>query len=89
MVTTLSNETLTESRLHASMRIVKAIRSRLASKPAGGLRRSGSTLAEKEPLQIRIPTDIKRRFKAAAALRGLEPNELFVEVWEQYEREHP
>ena len=89
MVATPSKDPLTESNLHASMRIVKAARSRLASKPAGGPRRSRSALAEKEPLQIRIPTDIKRRFKAAAALRGLEPNELFVEVWEQYEREHP
>jgi hypothetical protein len=40
----------------------------------------------KEPLQVRIPTALKRRFKAYAALRGLEPNELFVEVWEHYER---
>jgi len=39
----------------------------------------------KEPLQIRIPTAIKRRFKAHAALRGLEPNKLFVEVWDHYE----
>jgi hypothetical protein len=39
----------------------------------------------KEPLQIRIPTLIKRRFKAHAAMRGLEPNALFVEVWELYE----
>lgn len=40
----------------------------------------------KEPLQIRIPAHLKRKFKAHAALLGLEPNELFVEVWEQYER---
>lgn len=44
--------------------------------------------SEKEPLQVRIPTVVKRRFKAHAALRGIEPNELFVEVWEQYERTH-
>ena len=43
----------------------------------------------KEPLQVRIPRDVKRRFKAHAALRGIEPNELFVEIWEQYERVHP
>jgi hypothetical protein len=42
--------------------------------------------AVKEPLQVRIPGAIKRRFKAHAALRGMEPNELFVEVWEHYER---
>jgi cell wall assembly regulator SMI1 len=42
----------------------------------------------KEPLQVRIPRDIKRSFKAHAALRGIEPNELFVEVWEHYERTH-
>ena len=40
----------------------------------------------KEPLQVRIPAHIKRRFKAHAALRGLEPNELFVEVWNHYQR---
>ncbi|HTK35591.1 MAG TPA: hypothetical protein VL358_09955 [Caulobacteraceae bacterium] len=42
-------------------------------------------LDAKEPLQIRIPVRVKRAFKAHAALRGLEPNELFVEVWGQYE----
>lgn len=41
--------------------------------------------ADKEPLQVRIPVAIKRRFKSYAALRGLEPHELFVEVWERYE----
>lgn len=40
----------------------------------------------KEPLQVRIPVGVKRRFKACAALRGLEPNELFVELWEHYEQ---
>jgi hypothetical protein len=40
----------------------------------------------KEPLQVRIPLSIKRQFKAHAAIRGLEPNELFVEVWKYYER---
>ena len=42
--------------------------------------------ADKQPLQIRIPGDIKRRFKAHAAIRGMDPNQLFVEVWEHYER---
>lgn len=42
----------------------------------------------KEPLQVRIPATVKRRFKAHAALRGIEPNQLFVEMWEQYERSH-
>jgi len=46
-------------------------------------RRSGH--GDKEPLQIRIPAAVKRRFKSHAALRGLEPNELFVEVWDYYE----
>lgn len=40
----------------------------------------------KEPLQVRIPTEVKRRFKSYAAMRGLEPHELFVEVWEHYEK---
>lgn len=40
----------------------------------------------KEPLQVRIPGAVKRRFKAHAALCGIEPNELFVAVWEHYER---
>jgi hypothetical protein len=34
---------------------------------------------------VRIPVAVKRRFKSHAALRGLEPHELFVEVWERYE----
>jgi hypothetical protein len=42
--------------------------------------------SSKEPLQVRIPQDVKRRFKAHAALRGLASHELFVEVWEHYER---
>ena len=41
--------------------------------------------AGKEPLQVRIPAPLKRKFKAHAALRGIEPNELFVEVWQHYE----
>lgn len=45
--------------------------------------RSGS---EKEPLQVRIPRNIKRRFKAKAAMLGVEPNELFVRMWDMYER---
>lgn len=47
---------------------------------------SKAAKAVKEPLQVRIPGAVKRRFKAHAALRGIEPNELFVEVWEHYER---
>lgn len=43
--------------------------------------------SEKEPLQVRIPRDIKRRFKAKAALMGMEPNELFVRMWDVFERE--
>ena len=53
---------------------------RFAQPPRGANRAEG-----KEPLQVRIPTSIKRRFKAHAALRGLEPNALFVEIWEHYE----
>jgi hypothetical protein len=46
-----------------------------------------STCSEaKEPLQVRIPVTIKRAFKSAAALQGMEPNELFIEVWAHYER---
>jgi soluble lytic murein transglycosylase-like protein len=47
-----------------------------------------SAETSKEPLQVRIPGALKRRFKAHAALRGIEPNELFVEMWEHYERTH-
>lgn len=28
---------------------------------------------------------VKRRFNSHAALRGMEPNELFVVMWEHYE----
>jgi len=45
-------------------------------------------MEHKEPLQVRIPTRIKRRFKARAAMRGIEPNALFVELWEFYEAHH-
>lgn len=41
---------------------------------------------EKEPLQVRIPIRVKRAFKSLAALRGIEPNALFVEIWEHYQR---
>jgi hypothetical protein len=51
--------------------------------------RPTATAQGKEPLQVRLPVKVKRRFKAHAALRGLEPNELFVEVWEHYERTSP
>ncbi len=40
----------------------------------------------KEPLQLRLPASIKRQFKAQAALRGCEPNQLFVEVWKHYQK---
>ncbi len=40
---------------------------------------------EKQPLQVRIPISVKRKFKTHAAMHGLEPNELFVEVWHHYE----
>lgn len=46
---------------------------------------SAAGSATKEPLQVRIPTAVKRRFKAHAAIRGIEPNALFVEIWERYE----
>lgn len=42
--------------------------------------------SSKEPFQVRIPQEVKRRFKAHAAMRGLPAHELFVEVWEHYER---
>ena len=36
-----------------------------------------------------FPSDIKRKFKARAALMGMHPNELFVKVWQKYENAHP
>ena len=45
-------------------------------------------LEEKEPLQVRIPISVKRRFKSCAALNGVEPNELFCEMWAYYEAAH-
>lgn len=44
-----------------------------------------SNQQEKEPLQVRIPISIKRKFKTYAAMQGLEPNELFVQIWQHYE----
>lgn len=49
-------------------------------------RARGERAPEKEPLQVRIPANLKRQFKSHAALRGMEPNELFVEIWSHYER---
>jgi hypothetical protein len=40
---------------------------------------------EKEPLQVRIPKVVKRRFMSHAGLCGLKANELFVKIWEYYE----
>jgi len=59
-----------------------------AAKPVVAGPAKVSAALEKEPLQVRIPSDVKRRFKAAAAMRGLEPHELFVEVWREYEACH-
>jgi hypothetical protein len=58
----------------------------MEGKPLGPVNASLAGASEaKEPLQIRIPRAVKRRFKAHAAMRGMEPNELFVEVWGLYE----
>lgn len=58
----------------------------VSSADVGGAQaRRSARPVSKEPLQIRIPTALKRRFKAHAAMRGIEPNQLFVEVWEHYE----
>jgi hypothetical protein len=90
-----------KSRLHKTNRSIERRLARpltatmLACKSAGmesgkhasstpGRRRPGTAVG-KEPLQVRIPIGIKRRFKSYAALRGLDPNELFVLVWERYE----
>lgn len=62
---------------HASMQSIGSKRQDQSAHP--------EISGRKEPLQIRIPTAIKRRFKSHAALLGVEPNELFVTVWEQYE----
>ncbi len=43
-------------------------------------------MSGKEPLQVRIPAAVKRAFKTYAAMRDIEPNRLFVEVWEHYEK---
>ena len=40
-----------------------------------------------EPLQVRIPRSVKRQFKAHAAMNGFLPtHQLFVKVWEHYQR---
>lgn len=51
-------------------------------------RPSALKLEAKEPLQVRIPISVKRRFKSCAALNGVEPNELFCEIWAYYEAAH-
>jgi hypothetical protein len=54
-----------------------------SAKPVPSRKPSG--FEEKEPLQVRIPVAVKRQFKSHAALRGIEPHELFCEVWSFYE----
>lgn len=51
-----------------------------------GVKGGEAQATPKEPLQVRIPLLVKRQFKAYAAMRGLEPNELFVEMWEHFQR---
>jgi hypothetical protein len=48
-------------------------------------RRTAAKAEKKEPLQVRIPVAVKRRFKAHASMRGIEPNALLVKLWEDYE----
>jgi hypothetical protein len=69
------------------MRIMNASTAPPGQPSLPGMDKAGVGSA-KEPLQVRIPVAIKRRFKAHAALRGIEPNELFVEVWDHYEQTH-
>ena len=57
-------------------------------KPIGRQVAAEAIASSKEPLQVRIPQDLKRRFKAHAAIQGMTSNELFVKVWEHYERTH-
>jgi hypothetical protein len=66
--------------MHAAMRGSKSERDSVR----------GAPIPEgKEPLQVRIPARIKRAFKTCAAMRDIEPNRLFVEMWEHYERTGP
>jgi len=44
-----------------------------------------SIAADKQPLQLRIPVNIKRAFKAQAALQGIAANALFIEMWKYYD----
>ena len=74
---------LTTRRLACSHARMTAAKRVPVSLRASGRPRAGG--ADKEPLQVRIPVAVKRRFKSHAALRGLEPHELFVEMWERYE----
>lgn len=69
--------------LHAGMHTC-AMQPRLPGIVARAKR--GHQLGEKEPLQVRIPASVKRQFKAQAAIQGLEPNELFVKIWDHYDR---
>ncbi len=39
-----------------------------------------------EPLQLKIPAETKRRFKAQAALRGISAADYFIQIFEHYER---
>ena len=60
--------------------------------PAEAAPKTGAVLETKpegttEPIQFRIPSPIKRDFKAYAASRGIAGNKLFTEMYEFY-RQH-
>ena len=45
-------------------------------------------IGEKVPLQVRIPPEAKREFKAYAAAHDLPSSHLFLKVWEHYKEHH-
>lgn len=45
-------------------------------------------IAEKVPLQVKIPPEIRCGFKSYAAARDLEGSKLFLMIWDYYKEHH-
>jgi hypothetical protein len=54
----------------------------------GKVGRPAAATEANQPLNFKMPADFKRRFRMAAAERGMKLNELLAEAFEAWQREH-
>ena len=43
---------------------------------------------KKVPLQLKIAEEERRKFKIEAVTRGIDNSNLFIEMWEEYKKQH-